>query len=214
MKTRFYSKKFSPQKWILLYVLHNGPVTTCMWHVCGRKLNILQYVDLDPTSQCRVLCLTFLVCSFKFRDKNLLPWKLHNDKMHDARWQFLSCKLHNSKPVSCILLPCKLHARKFLSGKLHEKILLHCKQKDGKLVPYKLHHIKLLSFTLHNTKLVLCKLHDNKLLSFKLYDKKPRCCKLYAGKWLYCKLHDEKSLRLGYRRYIVEKCCKIVLVEF
>lgn len=168
-----------------------------MWHVCGRKLNILQYVDLDPTSQCRVLCLTFLVCSFKFRDKNLLPWKLHN-----------------SKPVSCILLPCKLHARKFLSGKLHEKILLHCKQKDGKLVPYKLHHIKLLSFTLHNTKLVLCKLHDNKLLSFKLYDKKPRCCKLYAGKWLYCKLHDEKSLRLGYRRYIVEKCCKIVFVEF
>ena len=81
-----------------------------------------------------------------------------------------SCKLHNSKPVSSILLPCKLHVRKFLSGKLHEKILLHCKQKDGKLVPYKLHDIKLLSFTLHNTKLVLCKLHDKKLLSFKLYD--------------------------------------------
>lgn len=79
-----------------------------MWHVCGRKLNILQYVDLDPTSQCRVLCLTFLVCSFKFRDKNLLPWKLHNDKMRGDSSSLANCTIANRYLAYCYLANCTL----------------------------------------------------------------------------------------------------------
>ena len=67
--------------------------------------------------------------SFKIHNRNLLSWKLHDDKMHDALCQSLSCKLLNSNLVSfklhdsiLLLLSRKLHGRKFFSGKLHERV--------------------------------------------------------------------------------------------
>ena len=118
-------------------------VMVCMWQeleyfaVSGSRSH-LWVLSIDPRS-------TISLFPFTLTDFSIVKCYLANCTTRSQYREnctiskLLSCKLHNGKPLPCILhdktfLSCKLHGSKALFCTLHDKKFLSCKLHDKKLI--------------------------------------------------------------------------------